>query len=166
MKQRILLIDDSQRFYRLLMDGFGSYFIIDWAKDFGECQRQLKANNYHLILLDIVFDEIDQQKKTVEPTGFKILDAIKVSHPLIPVIIVTGEGVKDSIAYSRAAKAVKRGASAILIKWEYDVGQWLEIFRTAINEGDENLNKLRTEIEQNRHTEAGVLAMTKLAKVF
>lgn len=92
-KQQILIVDDEEINRAILMEMFDderdSYELIE-AENGQEAVHQIESNqNIVLILLDVIMPIMD---------GFKVLEYMQEKDLLkgIPVILITGESIKDS----------------------------------------------------------------------
>ncbi len=117
-KINILLIDDDSNLRKTLSDILRAKgYEIHAAKDGTEGLALLKRNTIHLALVDLRLPDI---------SGLEVLEKIKVDHPSIEAIILTGNATLDS-----AIEATNRGAFSYLQK-PYDVDQLLLHIRHAI----------------------------------
>ncbi len=90
MKQKILIIDDEERWRAILTDILISenYEVIE-AKDGEEGIKKAKGNELNLILLDLVLPDTN---------GIEVLKEIVKEKPLLPVVMISGFGeIKDAV---------------------------------------------------------------------
>ena len=102
-KMKILLVDDEERFlettqkllvrkgYKILTAGSGT-----------EALQILASQTIHVVILDVKMPGMD---------GLEVLKQIKMLHPLVEVIMLTGHGTVES-----AVDGMKSGATDFLVK--------------------------------------------------
>jgi two-component system NtrC family response regulator len=100
---KVLIIDDgvdiTNYCHQFISDGFE----YDHIKNGRNLSRDMKKNNYNLILLDKSFTKIDSSEllgpvEDVDNEGLRILAAIKKLDRNIPVIMVTAQADYDSMS--------------------------------------------------------------------
>ena len=105
MGATILIVDDNvqlRTFIREIVAEASALHVVGEAADSVEAMRLVQALQPAIVLLDLVMPRVN---------GLEVLRWIKVQHPGIKVIIVTGHA-ED--AYRQAAEA--SGADAFLLK--------------------------------------------------
>jgi CheY-like chemotaxis protein len=116
-KPVVLVVDDDARVREVLhaiLDG--EYQVAD-AADGGEAVKAVRARPVDLVLLDILFPEVD---------GIEILKELKAIAPGIPVIMLAGvRTIRTTVA------AMKLGAVDYVTK-PFHVDELLELIRGAI----------------------------------
>jgi len=80
-KKRILLVEDEESLavgleYNLTEEGY----LVDWAKDGREALKLFEANQYSLIILDIMLPYSD---------GFEIAAKVRETDPQMPILMLT-----------------------------------------------------------------------------
>ena len=102
-EMKILLVDDEERFlettqkllvrkgYKILTAGSGT-----------EALQILASQTIHVVILDVKMPGMD---------GLEVLKQIKMLHPLVEVIMLTGHGTVES-----AVDGMKSGATDFLVK--------------------------------------------------
>ena len=103
MKERILIIDDDERFRELLAEMLAqeNYEVV-LAKDGEEGLNKVKENDLNLVLLDLMLPDIN---------GIEVLKEIIKIKPSLPVVMISGFGSID-----HAVNATKIGAYYFLEK--------------------------------------------------
>ncbi len=99
----ILIVDDEQEYrdvFKMILEENG--YLAETAKSGSEALEKLKANNFSLVLTDLIMDEMN---------GIVLLENIKEKHPDTEVIIFTGYGTIDN-----AVEAMKKGAFTYFVK--------------------------------------------------
>ena len=100
---RILLVDDEERLAEALSKGLSTMGYSVTTCCSGETAiNLLKNNSYNILVTDLVMPGMD---------GMHLLDAIKQTHPGLPVIILTGHGTIPG-----AVKAMQQGAFNYITK--------------------------------------------------
>lgn len=100
---RILVVDDEQSILNLLTnclsaEGYG----IDTASDGIEATEKVLANDYNLVITDIMMPRLG---------GLDLLKNVKLSRPKLPVVIITGYATTEI-----TIEALKLGAVDFLTK--------------------------------------------------
>ncbi len=92
-KERILIIDDDERWRDMLADILSEYYEILQAKDGEEGIAKVKENDLHLVLLDLILPDIN---------GIEVLKEIVKEKPSLPVIMISGYGsIKDAVTATK-----------------------------------------------------------------
>ena len=117
----ILIIDDERAIRNTLKEilsyeGFG----IEEAVDGEEGLRKLESKTFDMVLCDIKMPKVD---------GFEFLDRVSVSHPDLPVIMISGHGNIET-----AVEAVKKGAFDYISK-PPDLNRLLITIRNGLDKG-------------------------------
>src|SRR5215218_9424651 len=100
---RILVAEDSPTqalAIQLMLEGAGHGVVV--AKNGREALATLAKNPTDLVLTDLKMPEMD---------GLQLVEAIRVQHPLIPVILMSAHGSEEI-----AAEALQRGAASYVPK--------------------------------------------------
>ena len=100
---RILVAEDSPTqalAIQLMLEGAGHGVVV--AKNGREALATLARNPTDLVLTDLKMPEMD---------GLQLVEAIRVQHPLIPVILMSAHGSEEI-----AAEALQRGAASYVPK--------------------------------------------------
>lgn len=102
-KHRILLVEDDMNLGFLLMEYLESEgFDIKWCRDALSGLQQLKAQTFHLSILDIMMPGMD---------GFNLAKHLKQSYPKLPFLFLTARLLKND-----KLKAYALGAEDYLTK--------------------------------------------------
>ena len=100
----VLVVDDSAMDRLLassLLQNLGGWAVLT-ANNGAEALGVLQTQTPDLVLTDLLMPEMD---------GLELVQAIRTSHPLVPVILMTGHGSEDI-----AIKALKAGAASYVPK--------------------------------------------------
>ena len=101
--KRILVVDDDPDIRQVLLDRMSSFgYVVETAVDGREALDALRLGGFDGMLLDMRMPQID---------GLEVLRRTRVSHPDLPVVVVTALSVQQ-----QAAQAVAEGARAYLLK--------------------------------------------------
>lgn len=102
-KPRILIVDDEQKFRRILQIILSSrHYDIDLAENGLEARDYFQQHLYDLVITDLKMPQMD---------GMALLDFIHGEKPDVPVIVITAYGSVES-----AVKAMKAGAFDYITK--------------------------------------------------
>jgi len=102
-KPRILIVDDEQKFRRILQIILSSrHYDIDLAENGLEARDYFQQHPYDLVITDLKMPQMD---------GMALLDFIHGEKPDVPVIVITAYGSVES-----AVKAMKAGAFDYITK--------------------------------------------------
>lgn len=95
----LLVVDDSAVDRRLVGGLLGKVkdWVVEYAENGAEALTQLDHGPFDLVITDLIMPELD---------GLALTAAIKQSHPLVPVILMTSKGSEEI-----AVKALKTGAA-------------------------------------------------------
>ncbi len=106
MAQTILIVDDDPTQRRLLEAGIGKQgYNTVTAEGGAQAIERLTGEQkvpVDLMLLDLVMPEVD---------GLNVLEAIRPTHPSLPVIVLTAHGGVDTVV-----KAMRAGATDFMVK--------------------------------------------------
>lgn len=84
MQKKILVVDDDTDIRELLeFDLAQSGYDVDTAKDGGEGLQKALANNYDIILLDVMMPKMN---------GFDVCKNIRIHKPDVPILLLTAKG--------------------------------------------------------------------------
>ena len=101
--KKVLICDDEEGIRESLKIILGDHYDLVVTKDGEQCLDCLtKTKDIGLVLIDIKMPRVN---------GLEILKEIKVEHPSLPVIIVTGYKSVET-----ATEAVRLGASGYIVK--------------------------------------------------
>ena len=137
MKNSILIIDDEPEFNQKLRIGMPGFDYTE-ALTIEDASRQLNANDYNLILLDLNLDPA-----TDELEGLGLIRPIKDRHPTTPLVIVTSDEKTETVV-----TAMKFGADDFLRKSNFDILAWRKKFELLIENQALNLRITNLESEQ------------------
>lgn len=99
--KKILLVDDTQEIYQMVVESVGTTANVTWAKCLDEAGELLKEKEFNLLILDIELPDGD---------GIEFSFRIKPSHPKIPVLFITA----DTVAEQKLASKV--GGDGFIVK--------------------------------------------------
>lgn len=120
--KRILIIDDEQSIRRTLRDILENEgYAVDDAADGSEGLKQVKANQYDVVLCDIKMPKMD---------GLEVLDKILESNSDVPVVMISGHGNIDT-----AVDAIRKGAYDYISK-PPDLNRLLVTIRNAFDKSN------------------------------
>jgi two-component system response regulator HydG len=103
MPSRLLIVDDDLE----LREALGELF----AHAGHSCELVADAASALALIDKQTFDAVVSDVVMADMTGLELLDRIKVSHPALPVVVVTAAG-----GVPQAVDAIKRGAFGYAIK--------------------------------------------------
>lgn len=84
MQKKLLVVDDDTDIRELLeFDLTQSGYDVDTAKDGGEGLQKALANNYDIILLDVMMPKMN---------GFDVCKNIRIHKPNVPILLLTAKG--------------------------------------------------------------------------
>ncbi len=117
----ILIIDDEQIIVKatrkvFLLEGF----TIDEATNVDNAIKKLQQNSYKLIISDLMLPRV---------TGIDLIKQVKISHPEIPVIIISGYAMVEN-----AIQSFKAGAFDFIPK-PFEVNELLGVVYRAMAHG-------------------------------
>jgi CheY-like chemotaxis protein/anti-sigma regulatory factor (Ser/Thr protein kinase) len=124
--EKILVVDDSavdRRLARNLLEGAGKWEI-DEAVNGRQALELIVAGPPHLVLTDMQMPEMN---------GLELVDAMRSDHPLIPVILMTGQGNEQI-----AVKALQKGAASYIPK-RILVAELVEVVQRVLDVSREEL---------------------------
>jgi DNA-binding NtrC family response regulator len=98
----LLIVDDEREFAEIIAQRLNKRGFIATTADSGETALGCLHDDIDVVLLDVVMLGMD---------GIETLSAIRHNHPLIEVIMLTGQATVDT-----AVEAIKLGAFNYLIK--------------------------------------------------
>ena len=103
MQSRLLIVDDDTEMREALAMLFsGEGHICEMAPDASSALRLVDQQTFDAVVSDIRMEGMD---------GLELLDRIKLSHPALPVVLITAAG-----GVNQAVDAIKRGASGYAVK--------------------------------------------------
>jgi two-component system response regulator HydG len=103
MQSRLLIVDDDPNMCEALSNLFsGEGHVCEVARDAGSALRLVDQQTFDAVVSDVRMDGMD---------GLELLDRIKLSHPALPVVIITAAG-----GVNQAVDAIKRGAFGYAVK--------------------------------------------------
>ena len=104
MKHHILVVDDEAPIRDLLSDFFVKKgYEVSTASTVQEALKKADEMPLHLVILDVLLPDGD---------GMEMLTSIRLAHPQLPVIIMTGIGFDEELLQ----EARDRGASGYVSK--------------------------------------------------
>jgi DNA-binding NtrC family response regulator len=98
----LLIVDDEREFAEIIAQRLNKRGFTATTADSGETALSCLHDGIDVVLLDVVMLGMD---------GIATLNAIKKHHPLVEVIMLTGQATVDT-----AVEAIKKGAFNYLIK--------------------------------------------------
>jgi CheY-like chemotaxis protein len=156
MAKRVLIVDDEKEMhliYKTTLNNSGITF--DDAYDGSEAYQKVKANQYDLILLDLVMPDIN---------GFEFLDLAKEDKINLPFIIICSSMREKEIVMA----ALQLGASDYLfkpvepVKLRQVIGNYLDILKQT----EADFNSLKESVAKDMPTlgTSAAKAMPAVAK--
>jgi CheY-like chemotaxis protein len=103
---KILVVDDlaaDRQFVGKLL-GEDPEFHVEYAADGAEALDRIEASPPELVVTDLIMPQLD---------GLKLVEQIRLRHPLVPVILITSKGNEEI-----ASQALRRGAASYVPKRE------------------------------------------------
>lgn len=122
---RLLIADDDEgdrRQLRRLIRACGLDCEIDEALDLGEAEAACAARDYDCAIIDY---------RMPGGNGLKGIVAIREKHPLLPIVMVTGQG--DELI---ASEAIKLGAADYVPKSQLSAGYIALVIRSALRKAE------------------------------
>ena len=111
--KRILVVDDDPDIRQVLLDRMSSFgYVVETATDGRDALDAVQRGRFDGMLLDMLMPGIG---------GLEVLRRTRVSHPDLPVVVVTALSVQQ-----QAAQAVAEGARAYLLK-PFDASQLKQV---------------------------------------
>src|ERR1017187_4330217 len=103
MQSRQLIVDDDTEMREALAMLFsGEGHICEMAPDASSALRLADKQTFDAVVSDIRMEGMD---------GLELLDRIKLSHPALPLVLITA-----AVGVNQAVDAIKRGASGYAVK--------------------------------------------------
>src|ERR1700733_13501386 len=103
MQPRMLIVDDDAE----MREALGNLF----SREGHLCELAANAASALDLVHDRTFDVVVSDVLMEGMDGLELLDRIKVTHPALPVVIITGAG-----RVPQAVDAIKRGAFGYAVK--------------------------------------------------
>ncbi len=142
----ILIVDDDLEFHKDTRLALRQNYHFDGAVDKGSMMAKLNANQYDLLLLDLVLTEGSNEKE-----GLDILPEVYAKQAGLPIVIITADANVETVV-----KAMKSGAADYIHKEDlnYDIldKKFQKIIRSR-NLEDENI-QLKEEIKRLRSSQS------------
>jgi len=111
--KRILVVDDDPDIRQVLLDRMSSFgYVVETATDGRDALDAVQRGRFDGMLLDMLMPGIG---------GLEVLRRTRVSHPDLPVVVVTALSVQQ-----QATQAVAEGARAYLLK-PFDASQLKQV---------------------------------------
>ncbi|SFI26277.1 DNA-binding transcriptional response regulator, NtrC family, contains REC, AAA-type ATPase, and a Fis-type DNA-binding domains [Tindallia magadiensis] len=135
---KVLIVDDEEAYREVLQTILEKKgYETDTAANGKEALEKLKRKNYHLVLTDLMMDEVN---------GMELLEQIKANYRDTEVIMVTGYGTIQN-----AVEAMKKGAFTYFIKGHDTEALLIEIQKierfASLESENEMLRSLRPSIK-------------------
>lgn len=103
IKNKLLLVEDDVNFGAVLKSYLElNDFLVDWVDDGLEAMPKFLANEYNLVLLDVMLPNVD---------GFTIANDIRETNSQVPFIFITAKTLRDDIV-----EGYKTGADDYITK--------------------------------------------------
>ena len=124
MKKKLLVVDDDTDIRELLeFDLAQSGYDVDTAKDGSEGLQKALANDYDLILLDVMMPKIN---------GFDVCKNVRSKKPDIPILLLTAKGT-----ITDKTTGFNSGADDYIVK-PFDVQEVLLRVRVLLRRNSKN----------------------------
>jgi two-component system response regulator AtoC len=124
-KQILLIVDDDAEYLSTLKRALAADFKILGASNVAEAQQQLNAG-VNLALIDVRLLD-----STEDRGGLELLRSIRVSHPLVPIVMMTNYADIDL-----AIEAMKLGAADFVQKARIDVREFRKVLTNVLAVSD------------------------------
>lgn len=124
----VLLVDDEPQYHQNLIFAFGEYDFISVYN--AEVAIQIAGKmDLDLIIIDLNLD-ITTDKKF---HGIELIGAIRKFDKEVPIVVVTmyHDMLKD---FDLEKRSIKAGANKFLLKKDYNLTVWKDVFETCINQ--------------------------------
>jgi two-component system response regulator HydG len=119
VQKRLLIVDDDPEMREALGSLFSRVgYSCDLVADGTSALNLIEEQTFDAVVSDVVMDGM---------TGLELLDRIKLSHPALPVVVVTAVG-----GVRQAVDAIKRGAFGYAIK-PFDVEELEKVVAGALD---------------------------------
>ncbi len=94
--RNILLVDDTQETYQMVLHSVGGIAELSWAKNINEATSMIKEKEFNLLILDV---------ELPDGSGIDFCYKIQTSHADVPVLFLTSHTDLDekSLAFSVGA---------------------------------------------------------------
>jgi DNA-binding NtrC family response regulator len=119
-KPVLLIVDDDSDYLSSLKRAFASKFDVLGASSIADAQRQLNTG-VDLALLDVRLLDRPEDRG-----GFELLQSIRASHPLVPIVMMTSSADIDL-----AIEAMKLGASDFVEKARIRPREFIQVLKNA-----------------------------------
>src|SRR6267154_1507368 len=139
MADRVLVVDDEQSLRKVLAATLQREgYEVQVASDGEEALVALDRDGADVVVTDLVMPKMD---------GLSLLRKVVISHPDVPVIVVTAHGRVDS-----AVEAMKAGAFDFVTK-PFEHGELKAIIAKAARQSDLNARNVIPDVPGRRFTE-------------
>jgi DNA-binding NtrC family response regulator len=151
-RRRLVIIDDEPEITALFKDQLDELGIDIAAFTSSEdALKYLRTNPVHAVLSDIMMPRMN---------GFKLLEEIRMIHPELPVLFITGNPTSDGLlkalqlkSVDYLTKPVAREALCVAVAKAVDIGSRLESLHSTLKTLEEKHPDSRKEIQKiRRHT--------------
>ncbi len=129
-KPNILMVDDEKSYYDVLNSQLKDWYRLIYAPSERVAHAAIKANDFDLALLDLVFSPGGSAKEG----GLKLLPLLRRYKPDMPIIVVTKHGERTNIV-----EAMKLGAVDFFVKEESNIVEWKKRIDSYLNKKAESL---------------------------
>ncbi len=129
MQPRLLIVDDDRDMREALSALFASDgHVCEVAASAASALELVDRQTFDAVVSDVRMDGMD---------GLELLDRLKVSHPALPVVVVTAAG-----GVHQAVDAIKRGAFGYAIK-PFDLSELKAIVASAVDARQHPIESIR-----------------------
>ncbi len=121
MSIRVLIVDDQalvRAGFRMILDGDPDIEVVGEAADGEQAVHSTARLEPDVVLMDIRMPQLD---------GLACLDLIRQRHPDVKVVVLSAYSDRDHIE-----SALRRGASAYIVKSSFDQSNLLDAVRRLI----------------------------------
>lgn len=151
---RILVVDDEENMRFFLREALSTQgYDVDLAKDGDVAKEMIGRETYACVLMDVRMPKSD---------GLQVLDFILMSHPEVPVIMMTAYGSKEV-----AMEAIRMGAYDYFTK-PFDINEMRIVVKRAVEKQklEDEIKELRSELD-SRYAFDGMIGQSpEMQKVF
>lgn len=134
MQKKLLVVDDDTDIRELLeFDLAQSGYDVDTAKDGGEGLQKALANNYDIILLDVMMPKMN---------GFDVCKNIRIHKPNVPILLLTAKGTIND-----KTEGFNSGADDYIVK-PFDIQEVLLRVRVLLRRNSKDEDKQSKTIKE------------------
>ena len=108
MGARIHIVDDDVALGKFLSREFKrNHYTVDVSHDGQDACEKIEGAAYDLVVLDLNLPGLD---------GMTVLERVRLSHPLLPILVLTARSRKQDLGFSARAGRRRLSYQAVLIQ--------------------------------------------------